>query len=296
MRRSPVRPARRAGNGTGARAVAPSVAPSVARAGARVLALGTAALGVAMLALAACADSPTGAEPFSLTFDELPFPAVVAGDTLRDATGAAAPLRARVFGGDGNEIPDAEASYLVLDRGAHLETGNYVFGDSAGPLVRVVAEAAGIPSQPLELAVVLRPDSLSLASPTVLDTALFTPGGRITPTDTSARIAVRVLHRPTEGDPVGVGRWVVRYDVELYDGTTVVENDSLALLVGENGRLSVLDTTDTQGAAWRRLLLNGARPAIDAVDSAVVSVTILGRPAGTVSPPGYRVMVPIRSR
>lgn len=270
MRRAPLRPTRLAG--------------------AWAAALGAAALGVA-----ACADAPTGADPFSLAFDRLPFPAVVAGDTLRDTSGVVAPLRAVVFGGDGAEIPDAPVSYLIIDRGAHLVDSVYAFGDSLGATVRVVAEAAGIPSQPLNLAVVLRPDSLSLTT-TAPDTARYSPRVLISPADTSQRIEVRVLHRPAQGDAIGVGSWVVRYDVELYDGATPVPNDSLALLVGENSQLSVLDTTDAQGAAWRKLLLNGARPAIDAVDSAVVSVTILGRPAGTVSPKSVRVAVPVRIR
>lgn len=244
---------------------------------------------------AACADMPTGTEPFSLSFDRLPFTAVVLGDTLRDTTGAPAPLAAQVFDAGGNVIADAPVGYLLLDRGATLLPGGYLFGDSTGATVRVVAEAGGIPSLPLTVAVVLRPDSLVLDT-TAPDTALYSPRALISPADTSQRIEVRVLHRPAEGEARGVGSWLVRYDVAVYDGQTLVPNDSLALPVGDNGRLAVLDTTDAQGRAWRRVLLNGARPAIDAVDSVVVSVTILGRPAGTVAPSMVRVAVPVRSR
>ncbi|HEY0970976.1 MAG TPA: hypothetical protein VGE02_08400 [Gemmatimonadales bacterium] len=253
--------------------------------------------GVSVVAVvaAACADAPTGSEPFSLSFDRLPFPAVVVGDTLRDSSGTAVPLSARVFGGDGEVIADAPVTFLVVDRGAHLLDGGYIFGDSAGPTVRVVAEAGGIPSQPLDLAVVRPPDSLALVT-TAPDTARFSPRAFISPEDVSGEIEVRVLHRPATGDPVGVASWVVRFDVELYDGAAVVPNDSLAFPISQGTRPGVLDTTDTRGVASRRILLNGARSAIDAVDSAVVSVTVLGRPTGSVSPATVRVAVPVRSR
>lgn len=250
---------------------------------------------VALLVSAACAESPTATEPFSLAFDRLPFPAVVVGDTLRDTSGTVTPLSARVFGGDGAEIPDAPVSFLVVDRGARLVDGTIVVGDSAGPTVRVVAEAGGIPSQPLELMVVRRPDSLALQT-TEPDTAYFSPRAIISPEDVSGEIQVSVLHRPETGAPVGVERWVVRYDLELWAGGSVVPNDSLAFPVSQGTRSGVLDTTDSRGIASRRILLNGARSAIDAVDSVVVSVRVLGRPAGTVSPATVRVAVPVSSR
>ena len=244
---------------------------------------------------AACSDAPTAGEPFSLAFDRLPFTAVVLGDTLRDTSGAAVLPGAVVYGGDGSPIADAEISYLLLDRGATLVDGRWIVGDSLGATVRVVAEAAGIPSLPVQFQVVPRPDSLSLET-AQLDTARYQPRARISPEDTTGRIEVRVLHRPQAGEPVGVARWLVHYDVELFDGDAAVVNDSLAIVVGEGGRASVLDTTDAEGRAWRQVTLNGARTAIDAVDSLVVSVTILGRPAGTVIPSRVRLAVPVRPR
>ncbi|HEY5491467.1 MAG TPA: hypothetical protein VIK25_09800, partial [Gemmatimonadaceae bacterium] len=40
----------------------------------------------------------------SLAFDTLPYPSVVAGDTLRDSLGRAAPLHALAYNADGNLI------------------------------------------------------------------------------------------------------------------------------------------------------------------------------------------------
>jgi hypothetical protein len=265
----------------------------MSRRAAPLLLLAVAALG------AACAEAPTGTEAFALGFERLPFPAVVVGDTLRDETGAVAPLAAQVFGADGTPLDEVPVTYLLLDPGATLLEGGYVRGDSAGETVEVVAEGAGIPSLPLTLTVVpAAPDTLALLT-TEPDTARYSSRGPKNPfvlADTSGRLEVQVLHAPEGAESDGVASWVVRYDMTIYAGTQVVGNDTLAMLVGENNRSSPLDTTDTQGRAWRRILLNGARPAIDAVDSVVVSVTILGRPAGTVRSPAVRVAVPVRPR
>lgn len=245
---------------------------------------------------AACAEAPTGSEPFAISFDRLPFPAVVVGDTLRDASGAAAPLAAVVYNADGSVLDDAPVSYLVLDAGATLLDGGYLLGAEEAATVDVVAETAGIPTPPLRFAVVpFAPDSLALLTPDP-DTARYQPRGSISLADTSARLETQVLHVPEAAAPEGVSSWVVRYDLVLYAGATPVANDSLAFMIGENGRESPLDTTDANGRTWRRILLNGSRSAIDAVDSAVVSVTVLGRPAGTVRAPVVRVGVPVRSR
>lgn len=253
-------------------------------------------LGGAALA-AACAEAPTGAEPFAIAFERLPFPAVVVGDSLRDTSGAAAPLAAVVYDASGAVLGEAPVTYLLLDAGATLLDGGYVLGEEETAIVEVVAEAAGIPTQPLRLAVVpVAPDSLALLT-TDPDTARYQVRDTLSPADTSERLEVQVLHVPAAGEPEGVASWAVRYDLALFAGTTEVENDAIAFMAGENGRESPLDTTDANGRAWRRVRLNAARfQALDAIDSVVVSVTILGRPAGTVRAPFVRVAVPVRSR
>ena len=66
----------------------------------------TVALGVAVGA--ACTDLNTGPDsPFALEILELPSPAIVRGDSLRDIDGTAVPLRAVVFNLDGDTIQGA---------------------------------------------------------------------------------------------------------------------------------------------------------------------------------------------
>src|SRR3954464_16009751 len=66
-----------------------------------VPALVAAAAGLAV----ACSDLSTGADvPVALSFDPLPWPSIVGGDSLRDSTGSAVPLQAIVYNGDGDPI------------------------------------------------------------------------------------------------------------------------------------------------------------------------------------------------
>jgi hypothetical protein len=244
---------------------------------------------------AACTEVPTGADtPFSIEF-RLPFPAVVVGDTLRDSTGAVAPLAAVAYNADGDPIPAAPIGYFVVGGAAVLLDGGLVRGDTAGRTVRVSADANGIPSLPLQLAVVARPDSL--AGP---DEAPDTLRYGVIPDpalDRSEALTVRVLSVPEGGTAAGVASWVVRYRLVLGEDTLPVGigDTTLAWLVDDNGRPSALDTTDASGAASRRVRVNGLNPAIDAVDSLVISVTAQGTRAPLRGAPVLLVL-PVRPR
>lgn len=204
---------------------------------------------IALLALSAggaCARDVVGPDvTVAVSLDFLPFPAVAAGDTLRDTTGAVAPVRARAFNYLGEELPDAEFRYLILDRGASIDTATGVVrGDSVRDTpVRVVAQLGNLQTQSLPLAVVPVPDSLEVTrSVDTLSYSLTDTAGNV-----SAAMAVRLL---SEGDPpVGVRSWLVSYAIVL------AANAELATIV-EGSRESHVDTTGTDGSASRQLRLH----------------------------------------
>ena len=252
-----------------------------------------AALASAVLA-AGCTDLPSAAgEPFSIEFERLPFPAVVVGDTLRDSTGRAAPLAATAYDIDGAALPPTGVAYIVNGRAVTLLPGNFVRGDTVDAEVRVSALAGSLPSLTRTLRVVRRPDSL--AGPTTAPGAL-TYGVPPNPTsDRSDALAVRVLATPAGGTATGVQSWVVRYRLVVRGDTLAVGDTSLVWLADDAGRPAPLDTTDATGEASRRVRINGLNPAVDGLDSVVVSVTAQGTTAPLRGAP-VRLALPVRLR
>ena len=249
---------------------------------------------VAVALAAGCTDLPSAAdEPFSIEFERLPFPAVVVGDTLRDSTGRAAPLAATAYNIDGTPLPPTAVTYVVSGRAVVLLPGNFVRGDTLDAETRVSALAGSLPSLSRTLRVVRRPDSL--AGPTTAPGAL-TYGVPPSPTsDRSEALAVRVLATPTGGTATGVPSWVVRYRLVVRGDTLAVGDTSLVWLADDAGRPAPLDTTDGTGEASRRVRINGLNPAVDGLDSVVVSVTAQGTTAPLRGAP-VRLALPVRLR
>ena len=65
-----------------------------------------------------CFDLTTNAsEIVAIEFPDLPSPAVVAGDTLRDSTGKAVVLNARLFDAAGDEVTGQPVQFFTTDDG-----------------------------------------------------------------------------------------------------------------------------------------------------------------------------------
>ena len=237
---------------------------------------------------AACSDVATGPnDPFAIEFNTLPAPAVVIGDTLRDALGVAVPLSATVYNADGQPIADAPVEFLLPGRGASLLPGNYVFGDSlvAGDTLRVYARVNGLQSLPLHLSVVPRPDSLA-GSGDEVRTLAYDLAPR---PDTSGRLEATVLrHDATATSGVSpVRRWLVRYTLVVGTDTIAPTEDAPVFVVDDQllDRRSVVDTTDASGHVARRVRVNPYAPGVDAIDSVVVYVSAYDRAAPLAGAP-----------
>lgn len=182
----------------------------------------------------------------SLEFGALPFPAVVAQDTLRDTSGIAAPLRAIAFNSDNEEILDAPVRYAALEGVISVDsvTGIVVGGAQADTAARIVAFIGGLQSEALRLSVVPRPDAV-IASGTI-DTL------RYSVTDTTANVSgdlsVRVVNQATTPN-ASVRDWIVTFTL----GTPA--DSTKARIENETQRRSNMDTTSTGGIAARRIRL-----------------------------------------
>jgi hypothetical protein len=246
---------------------------------------------LATVALATCTEVGTDpAAVVALVFDALPYPAVVSGDTLRDESGAAAPLVALPLNSDGNPVATAQVQFLALDPGVTIsEDGIIVSTDTAGASVRILAQVGGLQSRPLSLFVTARPDSA--AQDGTVDTlryqALDGPG------NVSGAITIRVLSN-TVTPPAGVRGWFVRYSVE-YRGTTLPPNDeTVAWFVDESNRRTAIDTTGTDGRAARRLRVVSTALVSDP-DSLLVTATVTAR-GGPLAGTPVVIVVPVRAQ
>lgn len=205
-----------------------------------------AVLAAAALALA-CSDVNMDPDvATSLEFTALPFPAIVAGDTLRDTSGVATPLRAIVFNSDNEEISGAPVRYAALESVVAVDsvTGIVVAGGAIDTAARVIVAIGALQSPPLRLSVVPRPDSLAPSG--AIDTLRYSVTD--TSLNVSGELAVRVLHRGAGGD-VPVRDWVVHFHLETAADST------RARIEGDDRRRSSADTTSTAGIAARKVRL-----------------------------------------
>jgi hypothetical protein len=237
---------------------------------------------VALAAFAACAEIGTSPdEPASIELDPFPWPSVVIGDTLRDAAGQVAPVRAVVRNVRGDAIAGFPVVYLYADfqRDTALEvdpaTGIVVALKATTSGEGRIAARAGAALQVLRaIGVTTRPDSLepSTSGPQPLFTTTLPDTGR-TGANRNSTPALNVVVRhlqPAPAPAAGVRGWLVRFSLVAPANPT---NDSTlaAFLVNDNGRPSVVDTTDGSGTAGRRVRIRaGQFPVSPAVDTVVV--------------------------
>lgn len=251
------------------------------------LALATVLFGAVAVA-GACTDVPTGTAPVAISL-QLPAPAVARGDTLRDSTGAVAPLHAFVYNSSSDTIPDAAVRYYVLDAGTAIAVDSVtglVTADTTSGIVdsaRVIAVVGGLQTATLVIHAVPAPDSVR-ALDLAPDTIRYTGAGA---RDSSRSLRVQLLHRAPAGsaDTV-VARWIVRYQLTRADAqrTPIAPLDTLLYLADDAGRRSRADTTDASGIAGRRVRVDLRRlqdPTYS--DSVIVSATVRAR-AGTPLP------------
>lgn len=216
---------------------------------------------VAGLAIAACFElSGPPASLLAISAIRLAWPSVVVGDVLRDERGEEAPLRIEAYDGRGDPVTDATVSYIVLDRGLHVDADGLVHGDSARDSpARILAQVRRgndvIQTPEVSLDVVPLPDSISPSSDTTFS-AKPIPVTDPAPIS-SDPLNVKVLSKVGGGsEPRPVRSWIVGY--EIVSQPAGVGGQNTAVFVGGGAARAVLDTTDGTGVATRTISLQRA--------------------------------------
>ena len=222
-----------------------------------------------IIAWSACTDIPTSDNAvLAIEIDTLPAPAVVLNDTLRDSTGKASPITARVFNFKGNVITTADVRFHALDRGVKVDSvTGFIIGDSVRTTGARIVVSVGSLQAVQSVLVTLRPDTVfgvnsrdSLAY-SLLDSTK----------NTSSALSVRVLHSLTSTDSA-VNAFVVSFAIVSPTDTL------LARLVNDAGAASRRDTTDETGTASRKIRLNPLRLTA-LTDSIIVNAAVKYRGA-----------------
>ena len=113
-------------------------------------------LAFAVIASAACVEAGTDPEvATSIEIDTIPYPSIVAGDSLRNDAGIVVPIPVQAFNSRNEPLPQAPITFIVADTAAGLviDADGRVFADPAltpdtlphGP-VRVVAQVGQLQS------------------------------------------------------------------------------------------------------------------------------------------------------
>lgn len=253
---------------------------------------GRLALAVVLTAIGGClgVDTPAGGVA-AIGRVTPPSPSVVRGDVMRDSTGAPAPLRVALFNADGDTI-SGETSFLVLDRGLHLDADNIAQGDSVVPGgVRVVALSGSLQSAIARIPVTLAPVTVTAASgqTTVIAYDPFSTDTTATANTLSLGVAARAA-----GDTASVGFIV---DFAVFRAPAARDTAAVAYLRADATRLYPRDTTDASGNASRTLVFRpnrladstAAQLAAGGVDTIGVRGTL--HYAGTSTPVDFLIEV-----
>lgn len=238
----------------------------------------------ATLVGAACIDLSTDPDEIvAIEFADFPWPSIVAGDTLRDSTGAVAPLVVRLFDGSG-DVVTGPVEFLTLQSSIRVISGDrLVADDTATGQVGLFASTTGIQSIVRQIEVVGAPDSMA-ADVTVV------PLQWIVPDDPATNVSQPIGAQVLSADGAGVRSWIVTFQLEAGGRVIPASDTTQIFLVGENGRPSYADTTDGSGRAARRVRLRIV-PGLVPPDSAVITISasykgaaLKGSPARLVLP------------
>lgn len=229
----------------------------------------TLALAAIVGAVAACfgiSEPPGGIASISPVL--LPAPSVVRGDTMRDSTGAAAPLRAYAFNTAGDTITSIVPTWIALGKRLHVDSNGYVIGDTAGKdTVGVVATLGPVQTPPRGIIVTVPPTTVAAA--TQRDTIEFDPFA----TDSLSVGKSLTLTLTGPGDSVATG-FIVVYAI----GHAPPARDTAPAAMVVNGRTrSPRDTTDASGQAARTAAINR-----NAVDPAWLSAALAADPGAVL--------------
>lgn len=247
-------------------------APRWAAAAAMAAALVSAAV------LGACHDLGTAPDGIvALTFDTLPYPSVVAGDTMRDSLGRAAKLNAIAFNADGKVITGAPVHYVALDTGVDITSGGYLVATTrSGGTIRVIATATALQSLQKSITVTHEPTKVATTGKTADTIKYALPDAA---SNVSSALTVK-LTRDSAGAAVPVPGYLVSWQGQFH-GTTMNQADTTLATIWDDAtakKASTVDTTGADGTASRVIRLHANTLPVTA-DSLVLLASVRNRGA-----------------
>jgi len=238
--------------------------------------------------LAAAGCAPIDTDPThvaSIAIDTLPFPAIVAGDSLRDSLGVARPMHATAYNIEGAALPSVAIRFRTPDSGATVDSiSGYIVGDTARTTpVRLIAAAGQLQAAPDTVYIVPSPDTVIAVNAT--DSLLYSLSD--TTANVSNPLQLQLLHRVPVSAPIPVRSWFVSYQI------TYPTDTLLAQLVDRNGSLrSTVDTTASDGTSSRRIRL---RPlSLTSINDSVVVIATVRYRGGLVAGAPIRFVLQVK--
>ena len=234
--------------------------------------LGVAFAGIVGLVMGCTAITSDASHVVAIEFDTLAYPSVVAGDTLRDSLGRAAPLHAVGLNSAGAVVNHPLFRYIALDSGIAIDTGGYITAQAPTGSARIVASVNGFQSV-AKTVLISRPPGLVIAIGALRDTVFYSLADNPT-VNVSPALTVKIVTRDTAGGIGFTAGWLVSYQA-FFRGVVLSQKDTtVATLWDDQTNPTALDTTDaTSGTAARRLRI---RPVglPSAAESLVVLATV----------------------
>jgi hypothetical protein len=245
---------------------------------------------VAALLSAACSD--LGTDPnavVALSFPGAAYPSIVAGDSLRDSTGALLPLRATGLNYKGNAVAGAQLLFSSPDTVLRLFDNGVVFARARKPdgtPVRVFATIGSLQAADT-FPVVVRADSVAPGK--AQDTISVSTSGEGTTVENTINFSV--FGDTAAGKPkIAVPGWLVSFQFR-YRGTLIPPSDTsraytYIFIRGTSttnpSRLipTFVDTTDGSGRVGRGVALRKMSTA-SAEDTIFLVATARQRKTGT---------------
>jgi hypothetical protein len=211
-----------------------------------------AAIAAAALVVA-CGSVPTFSDNIaSISSIELPSLVVVAGDVMRDSTGAPAPLKVEAFDVNGNAVTGIAPVYVVtpVDTGIHIDANGFLTASDSIRVVHIVARVGErIQTTQAQINVVPLPEQVA-GNGTTDPLVGFPAKGTLQVTVTGTRKGTRA---PTQGV-------VVAYQIVKVNGSTTVDPAKVFLVDDKNVPLrnpvAAVDSTDASGIAKRYVVVS----------------------------------------
>lgn len=226
-----------------------------------------ATVAAAIAGAVACAEINTDPKVVaSIAMDTLPYPSIVANDSLRDSLGIARPLRGTVYNIEGTPLASIPIRFRTPDSGATVDSvRGYVVADTARATpVRLIAAAGSLQAAPDTVYIVPAPDTVIAINAT--DSLLYSI--RDTTANLSSPLQLQLLHRVPVSQPLPVRSYLVSYRITYPTDTLLAQ-----LVTRDGARRSTVDTTTADGTSARRIRLRTlSLKSID--DSVIVIATV----------------------